>query len=295
MKHPSVEPKFAVDVALPSVDTMVCLNVNVTPPHWVDQTPLKEVHETNEARNTECQLVDGMEEDSATGKSENVCNDLSLGPKNEENTSAALATGPLAFPGEHGDKGVCASTDDKSLQRIRSWLLKPLVAQSGPRDKSEESCKETLQRLVEDKIYFYGFYERIERAKPVGAKRPVRRKRGHLGEEAHGPKKHRSSEASVENCGSEEIFFSFPSWKHDIGRPIIEVEKLFSQSLHSAPLLAPGEKQTFSRYALSSGKLRKECADPYQFFTARIHERRQSLEECLSAGEKNDDVKKENV
>ncbi|RNF10161.1 hypothetical protein TraAM80_01738 [Trypanosoma rangeli] len=283
-----LKPNSTHNLVLPSLETVAPLQANAIPPPWVGQTLSKKVHERGQPRNMNCQVVDAMEEDSATGKSENCCRCHAIGPKNEENTNASLATESLIIPGKLEDTIISTSMDVKMLQQIRSCLLKPLLSQGQSEDEFEENYKNTLLHLVEDKIYIYGFYERMKHAKTVGVKRSVCRKRGNVWEDAHRSKKHCSSGVFEENSSSGAMSFSFPSWEHDTGKISVEVEKLFSQNLHSAPLLAPNEKQSFSRYALSSGKLRKECADPYQFFTARLHERRQSLEEWLSAGENNE-------
>ncbi|EAN93113.1 hypothetical protein, conserved [Trypanosoma cruzi] len=295
MTNPLVELDIAKNVLLSSAAPTVSLELNVIPPQLVSQTPLNELNGAGENENMSQQVVERRGDDLAAGKSENSSHCLSCRPEKEENTSSSLETKPQTVPRKLKNATVSTLTEDKSLQRIRSWLLKPLLYQNLKQDTTEESCKETLLRLAEDKIYIYGLYERMERENSVAVKRPTRRKRGNSSEEVHGSKKHCVPGNVYESSRSVELSFSFSRWKNDIGKPIIEVEKQLSESLQSTPLLAPDEKQTFSRYALSSGKLRKECADPYQFLTARLLDRRHILELLLSSGVKNEDNKRENV
>ncbi|EKF35682.1 hypothetical protein MOQ_002319 [Trypanosoma cruzi marinkellei] len=295
MTNPLVKLDIVNDVSLPSAAPMVPLEVNAIPPQWVSQTPLKELNRAGENENMSQQVVERRGEDLTGGKSETFCHCFSCGSENDENTSGELDSKPQTVPSELKNAMGSTQTEEKSSQRIRSWLLNPLLYQNLKQGTTEESFKETLLRLAEDKIYIHGLYERMERENSVAVKRPTRRKRGNSWEEVHRSKKNCVPGHVYEFSSSAEFSFSFPRWKHDIGKPIIEVEKQLSDSLHSSPLLAPDEKQTFSRYALSSGKLRKECADPYQFLTARLLDRRHGLEMLLSSGVKNEDNKRENV
>nr|CCD12346.1 unnamed protein product [Trypanosoma congolense IL3000] len=160
----------------------------------------------------------------------------------------------------------------------RTWLLVPFSSQDSDFDGDKDDFIDTLLHVAEDKMYLFGFSYRSGRSELTGSCRPSRRKR------CRGSSNTRQTTAKQDGLGSLLVSssqcasFSFVNWQQ-YGCKEVNNYGAQCQSLTADDLLSFEERHVLSRYALSNGKLRKECADPYQFFTTRLQELRHSIEE----------------
>ncbi|KAG8339165.1 hypothetical protein TRVL_10009 [Trypanosoma vivax] len=172
------------------------------------------------------------------------------------------------------------STNNYHNDIIKAWLLTPLALQEPGCEVDMEDFTDSLLHLAEDKMYLYGLYERPGRATLTETRR-VNRKRRINGDNICTSASSRSNNThftgASSSCGS--VSFSFVNWALDPQKDPLYSEKSQPPTIAMQTVLSPEEKYVFSRYALSNGKLRKECADPYQFFTIRLQELRHRVEQ----------------
>ncbi|KEG13655.1 hypothetical protein DQ04_00871100 [Trypanosoma grayi] len=283
---------FSADISYLFVGKVTPLKLDAVPPQWVKRDSPVAFHEEGAVKLETCPSVEATGFCSTAGR---VGEDGDAPFPKRENEDALVplqVVTSMNFVDTPDDIAMFSPSRVEQLQSMRSLLLNRLSSSSSAHEKAEDSLVDTLVRLCEDKVYMYGFYEREG---TLGMKRPIRRKRGKTDEDELTSKKRNALATSGEVQNAEVVSFSFVRWVHVGGRSSSEPQKLSVDPVDSSSILGPDEKHTFSRYALSSGKLRKECADPYQFLTTRIAEVRRKLEGGMATGIKGEDVKKEDV
>lgn len=290
-----IEPGLGEHASLPIAEETVPSKMDLTSPSLANQTPVDKLSTAVEGKVESDTLFADTDTKVGLRASETFVSSFTL--KDEMEPDVAISQGSiLTTHTEEPEKTTTKkSSKIQDLECIRSWLLTPLLPRGSADRMREEDFEETLLHVVEDKMYLCGFYERMEREELVEVKRPSRRKRERARGTLHNHRRRgalgNSHESSTLGVGS----FSFVGWATNAEKPSTSVEDVLFCFPDSTSLLAPDERNTFFRYALSSGKLRKECADPYQFLTARLEEVRHGLQEKLSAGVKMEDAGKSDL
>ncbi|AAZ10126.1 hypothetical protein, conserved [Trypanosoma brucei brucei TREU927] len=191
----------------------------------------------------------------------------------------------------HGEK-----VDNDRVKIVRDWLLMPVLSQDSDFEGDGDDFIDTLLHIAEDKMYLYGFYERLGQTELVTTRRINNRKRSRGSNGISHATGNQGAQAPVMATSPPQVLpFSFVNWLPNSGKGRCDPERVHQQTISSDAILCSGEKYTLCRYALSSGKLRKECADPYQFLTAKLQEIRHCMEEELMGDAKNSNEKKTGV
>ncbi|KAH9599527.1 hypothetical protein LSM04_005154 [Trypanosoma melophagium] len=285
---------FILNSKVPVIEVVVPFSIDITPPYWLCENFTDESRKTNGNKTETSPSHDVTASHTLTSNCVSSNKRISKrGAEDsttiQEKTLSRMSVGNLEVP------VASARETTQEEQLVRSWLLNPFSQNDMDHERTEESWMDTLMHVAEDKIYLFGFYERAEREESLLEKRPTRRKRGKVLENTQPSKRRNLSGDSLVTSDLGPVSFSFVRWSHDPGVTTAEPNSVLPNSLKTSSILTPDEKSTFSRYALSSGKLRKECADPYQFLTTRIVELRHNLEERLASGFKCEERSKGDV
>ncbi|ORC85680.1 uncharacterized protein TM35_000331370 [Trypanosoma theileri] len=294
LNAPDTMADFILNSKMPIVEVVVPFSIDITPPNWLYENYTDGSGGTNGNTTETSSSHEITASDTLTNKKVSS-NKKNLKLETEDSTTIQEKKLSVMSVGKLEKSVVSARETNKKEKLVRSWLLTPLSQKDMDHDRNEESWMDTLMHLAEDKIYLFGFYERAEREESLLEKRSIRRKRGKVLENTQASKRRNTNGDSQVTSDFGPVSFSFVRWSHDHGLINTEPDTVLPNPLESTSILTPDEKNTFSRYALSSGKLRKECADPYQFLTARIVELRHNLEERIASGFKCEERSKGDV